>query len=358
MNITISENIKKLRKEKNITQAELASEFGVTCQSVCRWENGAAYPDIELIPKIAAYFGITTDRLLGCDEESVESRINKIFKLDIFDKETDIKEKIAVMRKVMTDLPYEPQIKYHILRQYHILGKEECAKNIIELREFAEFICASDADFWIKHNTRVTMTDIEPDEVLCKPWLEQLGNDFITPDEALLERYAYRDEIDKYNIKAQENLVTSFLKLIAKGFKHRGDYTYHKRAAVTSLQMIDTLRDCDTDTDAWMKVRARVKFRLANACFKLGQLDEGFSALEEGIELLVKIAELPTSSTVGYNTPLLNDIVRDKKYLYSSIEDMVEQILIEPDGYWEGMKNVSDCERYKSVIERITKLIN
>ena len=356
MNITISENIKRLRKEKNTTQAELASEFGITCQSVCRWENGAAYPDIELITKIAAYFGITTDSLLGCDAESVESRISKIFKLDICDKETDIKEKISIMRKAMADMPYEPQIKYHILRQYHILWKEECAKNIKELREFAEFICASDADFWIKHNTRVTMTDIEPDEELCKPWLEQLGNDFVTPDEALLERYAYRDEIDKYNIKAQVNHINQFLRLIAKGFKHKGDDLYNKRVAVTALRIIDTMRDPDTDTDAWMKVRARVKFRLANACFKLGETDECFSALEEGVELLVMIAELPASSTVGYNTPLLNEIVRDKKYLYSSIEDMVMQVHVEPGGYWEGMKNVSDNERYKSVIERIRKL--
>ena len=77
MKIAISQTLKKLRKERNITQAELAAEFGVTCQSVCRWENGAAYPDIELIPEIAAYFGISTDVLLGCDNESVEKYIQR-----------------------------------------------------------------------------------------------------------------------------------------------------------------------------------------------------------------------------------------------------------------------------------------
>ncbi len=42
MKLTIGENIKNLRREKNITQEELANIFGVTYQSVSRWENGVS----------------------------------------------------------------------------------------------------------------------------------------------------------------------------------------------------------------------------------------------------------------------------------------------------------------------------
>ena len=163
--------------------------------------------------------------------------------------EEDVKEKIVKMRKVMADLPYEPQIKYHIIRQYHILGPEEAANNITELRDFAEFICASDAEFWIKHNTRATMVDIETDENACKPWLDQLGNDYMSPDDALLSRYKYRGQTDAYYLKAQENLAEQLAKIFTKGFKARDD-SYMKTASLAALGMIDLLRDTSTDTDA------------------------------------------------------------------------------------------------------------
>ena len=54
--LPISEKIRSLRRAKNVTQEELADVLGVTFQSVSRWENGQTYPDITLVPKIAAYF--------------------------------------------------------------------------------------------------------------------------------------------------------------------------------------------------------------------------------------------------------------------------------------------------------------
>lgn len=59
MRLPISQVIKRLRKEKNITQEELARVLSVTYQSVSRWENDLAYPDVELIPLISNYFGVT-----------------------------------------------------------------------------------------------------------------------------------------------------------------------------------------------------------------------------------------------------------------------------------------------------------
>ena len=55
-------NISTLRKEKGVTQEDLAKYVGISAQAVSKWENGGV-PDIELLPKIADYFETSIDRL-------------------------------------------------------------------------------------------------------------------------------------------------------------------------------------------------------------------------------------------------------------------------------------------------------
>lgn len=77
MQINIGTKIKELRKRIGKTQDNMAEAIGVTAQDISRWETGGAYPDMELIPSIANYFGITIDELFGYECE----RQNKIDEL-------------------------------------------------------------------------------------------------------------------------------------------------------------------------------------------------------------------------------------------------------------------------------------
>lgn len=61
---TIGAVIAKLRKEKSVTQEELASKVGVSSQAVSKWENGGM-PDAELLPRIADFFEVSIDTLFG-----------------------------------------------------------------------------------------------------------------------------------------------------------------------------------------------------------------------------------------------------------------------------------------------------
>ena len=61
---TLNERIKQLRKEKGLTQSQLADELGVTDKAVSKWEVGEANPDISLLVKIAEVFNVTIDYLL------------------------------------------------------------------------------------------------------------------------------------------------------------------------------------------------------------------------------------------------------------------------------------------------------
>lgn len=65
MKLTIGEKIGILRKEKQITQTELAEYLFLAPQTVSRWEVGNGTPEITLLPKIATFFGISIDELFG-----------------------------------------------------------------------------------------------------------------------------------------------------------------------------------------------------------------------------------------------------------------------------------------------------
>ena len=66
---TLSENIKRLRQAKGLNQVELAKRLGVTKQCVSNWENDNVVPSIEMLIKIADFFNVTTDYILGRNDK-------------------------------------------------------------------------------------------------------------------------------------------------------------------------------------------------------------------------------------------------------------------------------------------------
>lgn len=63
------ENLKKLRTARDLTQQELGAKVGLSKAVVSKYENGLGYPTFDVLIRIAAYFGVTTDYLLGVTEE-------------------------------------------------------------------------------------------------------------------------------------------------------------------------------------------------------------------------------------------------------------------------------------------------
>lgn len=72
MNETIGSRIQKYRKDKGMTQEDLAAKLGVSSQAVSKWENDASCPDISLLPQLCKILGITADELLTGKSEEVK----------------------------------------------------------------------------------------------------------------------------------------------------------------------------------------------------------------------------------------------------------------------------------------------
>lgn len=65
-----AQRLKELRKRRGVSQASLAGLLGVTQQAVGKWESGRATPDPQTIARIAAYFAVSADQLIGCGAPS------------------------------------------------------------------------------------------------------------------------------------------------------------------------------------------------------------------------------------------------------------------------------------------------
>ena len=63
----LSENLKKYRILKNLTQEDVAEYLNITPQSVSKWERGDCYPDITFLPALANIFETSIDLLIGMD---------------------------------------------------------------------------------------------------------------------------------------------------------------------------------------------------------------------------------------------------------------------------------------------------
>ncbi len=75
MDMTIGKRIALLRKEKGLTQEDLANAMGVSPQAVSKWENDQTCPDISALPKLSKLLGVTVDELLSGKEELPAVRV-------------------------------------------------------------------------------------------------------------------------------------------------------------------------------------------------------------------------------------------------------------------------------------------
>lgn len=90
MKLSIGEKIALLRKERNITQTELAEYLFLAPQTVSRWEVGNGTPETTLLPKIAAFFGVSIDELFGVT--NLERAENLVCKYSVLRDESSFRE--------------------------------------------------------------------------------------------------------------------------------------------------------------------------------------------------------------------------------------------------------------------------
>ncbi|MFR5027468.1 MAG: helix-turn-helix domain-containing protein [Coprococcus sp.] len=79
--VKIGNFLRKLRKEKGMTQEEIATKFGVSSRSVSRWENGNTMPDLAILVELADYYDVDIREIIDGERksENMEKRQKKLY---------------------------------------------------------------------------------------------------------------------------------------------------------------------------------------------------------------------------------------------------------------------------------------
>lgn len=152
MTIYFGENLKRLRKGKNLTQETLADFLGVSFQAVSKWERGETYPEITILPAISAFFGVSIDDLFGIDKTQQEQKINNYINLYDNMKLKDASLVFEEFSKAVKEFPGEFRILIRYMELLHeekgSVLKPDCKKTSDELISIYENIqkhCTDDS---------------------------------------------------------------------------------------------------------------------------------------------------------------------------------------------------------------------
>ena len=100
--MTVGEKIALLRKERNITQTQLAEYLCLVPQTISKWEVGNGTPEVSLLPKIAAFFGVSIDELFGVS--SLQQAWDMVMKYSVLRDDKSFQEAMECLKAKMQTL--------------------------------------------------------------------------------------------------------------------------------------------------------------------------------------------------------------------------------------------------------------
>lgn len=241
MNVKIAENIRAMRKERKLSQEQLAEAMGVTVGAVSKWELGASVPDIGTIMELADFFETSVDVLLGYEwkRHSQEQAVEEIRQLRIAKR---FDEGIRAAEKALQKYPNSFEVVYQSGFLYYLMLDREHAARAKELLERAcELIGQNPYE-------DVNLMTIQDQIAMCYAYMNRY-------DEAV-------ERLKKNNIGGRnDSLIGNLL-------------SQHCRKPEEGLQYLSkALGKCQTDL-------YRISLGYANAYAELGKFGEAYDIMK------------------------------------------------------------------------------
>ena len=133
MDINLGRIIKQLRADQSVTQEELAEYLGISFQAVSKWETGTTLPDITLLPKLAAFFGVRIDELFSVSHDDELERIDNMLK-----RETMTDQNFSYAKRVLDGILRENPGDTEAIKRYAKIYLSKCNTDMLSAGKMLE----------------------------------------------------------------------------------------------------------------------------------------------------------------------------------------------------------------------------
>ncbi len=251
-NIRLSENLVNLRRKRGITQDVIADFLGVTKTSVSKWETGLSMPDIAQLPKLASYYDVTIDELMGYEAQlSMEEikihyeKFSEAFAKKHFDEV--MKEVKDFIRQYYSCCEALVQIVVLLLNHYDLAAvdkRQEVLEDMINLCEWVQeksmdaSLC-TDATILqamielIKGNPQATIEKLKPYQ---NPRNIKEGSGSI-----LIQAYQMTGQMDEALEWNQVLMYTNLLNLVENSVFYLMSNLTNKEVGFATIERIDNV---------------------------------------------------------------------------------------------------------------------
>lgn len=355
MKLYISENLKKLRKEKGLTQEQLADRLSVSFQAVSKWECGDGYPDIVLLPSIAQIFGVSLDELVGmqkiCSSEEAEKILAQV---DKNESKGLREENVALLREAVKRFPNNYMIAAKLASNLFCTvskGGETNRKRAAEAAEIAEYILAN-------CNDRKTVDWMRMD--ICYYY------DYAGDKEKALERAeelpaAERNTVKEFLLEGNEKMVLCqkniilHLQELCYSLLTRADLNCENDPQLKDTDRIKILNKIvdvseaifeNKDYNFHYRLISLVYTHIAAVAVRSKDYDEAFENLIKALDFAIAADELPERKP--YTSLAVNKLVYDMYDISVSSPTLCCKELLKYLN-WSVFDEVRDTEEFKRV---------
>lgn len=239
--MNIGKKIKELRKQRGITQEQLAESIGVSFQAVSKWETGIALPDITLVTILASYFGISTDELFAFNISKIETEVTNIAKEAYNYRESDPSRSRIIIENGLKKYPENDILLSSLL---YVLNYSEYPDETIAL---ANIIIEKTARNDLKYDALRFLAyayKAKGDLDSAKACIEQIPEihfNKLTEMAYLLSGNEKFDVAQKQKLVSFENLIQMMWK-VAEYYAETGEYDKAIIEIKKALQLIDIIK--------------------------------------------------------------------------------------------------------------------